>query len=248
LTSHPLTEFADELDGLATHTTVALRDLDDGKDAIVGGMISSIKKAQTKNPSRSGNSRYVNFDLEDANGAVRCILWPDDFALHGDKIVADAICVLEGRVDRRGRQPNLIVNKVHTLEEAERKFTRQVAIKFRRGFHTEEDMRRVRDIVARHPGGTPLAIVLETWEEPNGADRTSAGGNGSSAASTEPSTQETVRLDAEHGAPPSPARGTRLRAVLATATQVCADQALKSDLTAVLGKDGFRYVRRTPKS
>jgi hypothetical protein len=55
-------------------------------------------------------------------------------------------------------------------------------------------------------------------------------------------------LDAEHAAPPSPARRTRLRAVLTTATQVCADQSLKADLTAVLGKDGFRYVRRTSNS
>ncbi|MEZ6147690.1 MAG: DNA polymerase III subunit alpha, partial [Planctomycetaceae bacterium] len=111
LTSHPLTEFAEQLSTLASHTTADLRDLEDGDEVRIGGMISAIKKAQTKSPSRNGNSRYVNFDLEDAHGVVRCIMWPDDFALHGEKIVADAICVIEARIDKRSREPNLIINK-----------------------------------------------------------------------------------------------------------------------------------------
>ncbi len=238
LTSHPLAEFAGELAGLATHTTAALRDIDDGKDVIIGGMISSIKKSQTKNPSRNGNSRYVNFDLEDAHGVVRCILWPDDFALHGEKIVADAICVLEARVDRRSREPNLIVNKFYTLEEAERKFTKQVAVKFRRGFHTEEDMRRVRDVLARHPGGTSVAIVIETWDDSGDAAQQPAPVEGGESDS------DSTRIDAAHSTPTGPV-GTRLRAVLTTPTQVSANAALKKDLLSTLGRDGFRYVSRS---
>ncbi|MBX3438563.1 MAG: hypothetical protein KF861_13810, partial [Planctomycetaceae bacterium] len=235
LTSHPLTEFADELSSFTTHTVAGLRDLDDGKEALVGGMISSIKKAQTKSTSRNGNSRYVNFDLEDATGVVRCILWLDDFAVHGEKIVADAICVVEGRVDRRSREPNLIGNKVYTLEEAERKFTKQVAVKFRRGFHTTDDMRRVRDILARHPGGTSVAIVIETWD-----DAPSTGTSSSSESNGDES-----RIDSAHTSPPAPVRGTRLRAVLTTSTNVCANHALKADLVQVLGKDGFLYVNQS---
>ncbi|MCA9108825.1 MAG: DNA polymerase III subunit alpha [Planctomycetaceae bacterium] len=231
LTSHPLTEFAEQLSTLASHTTADLRDLEDGDEVRIGGMISAIKKAQTKSPSRNGNSRYVNFDLEDAHGVVRCIMWPDDFALHGEKIVADAICVIEARIDKRSREPNLIINKFNTLEEAERKYTKQVAVKFRRGFHTEEDMRRVRDILARHPGGTPVAIVLETWEEAEGANS----GNG-------------LRVDAAHEMPQKSSRGARLRAVLTTSTVVSANAALKLDLMDALGKDGFRYVTQSSRN
>ncbi|MCA9073747.1 MAG: DNA polymerase III subunit alpha, partial [Planctomycetaceae bacterium] len=237
LTSHPLTEFADQLASLASHTTADLRELEDGSEVRIGGMISAIKKATTKSPSRNGNSKYVNFDLEDAHGVVRCIMWPDDFALHGEKVVADAICVIEARLDKRSREPNLIINKFSTLEEAERKYTKQVAVKFRRGFHTDEDMRRVRDILARHPGGTPVAIVIETWEE-NGTNGTTQDANGQ-ASPSEP------RLDAAHEMPREPTRGARLRAVLSTSTIVSANAALKADLMDVLGKDGFRYVSQS---
>ena len=228
LTSHPLTEFADQLEGLVGQTMQDVRELDDGATVRVGGMISSIKKAQTKNVSRNGNSKYVNFDLEDATGVVRCIMWPDDFAQHGEKVLADAICIVEARIDKRGREPNLIVNKFLTLEEAERKYTKQVAVKFRRGFHTDEDMRRIRDVLSRHPGGTPVVILVDTWNE---------------AAASEPAPND-VRVDASHETPPAPTR-TAIRAFLSTATTVSANAALKEDLDDALGRGSYRYVAET---
>jgi DNA polymerase-3 subunit alpha len=170
LTSHPLAQFADQLARCVEQTIASLRELGDGKEVLVGGMISSIKKAQTKKPSRNGHSRYVNFDLEDATGVVRCILWPDDYARDGDKVQPEAIVIVKGRIDAKGREPNLIVNKLLTLDDAAKEFTRQVAIKFVQGYHDADDMRRVRDLLARYPGKTPVLIVLETLLEPAGAD------------------------------------------------------------------------------
>jgi DNA polymerase-3 subunit alpha len=231
LTSHPLTEFADQLEGLVGQTMQDVRDLDDGATVRVGGMISSIKKAQTKSSSRNGNSKYVNFDLEDATGVVRCIMWPDDFAQHGEKVLADAICIVEARIDKRGREPNLIINKFFTLEEAERKYTKQVAVKFRRGFHTDEDMRRIRDVLARHPGGTPVVILVDTWDEHAGDEPTPGD----------------VRVDASHQTPPAPTR-TAIRAFVTTSTNVSANAALKQELDNALGRGSYRYVAETTLS
>ena len=225
LTSHPLTEFADQIEAFTQQTTKDLRDLGDGKDVLLGGMVSAIKKATTKNPSRNGNSKYVNFDLEDAQGVVRCILWPDDFASQGDKVEADNIVVVKGRIDARGREPNLIVNKLLTLDEAEKEFTKQVAIKFQRGLHTEDDMKRVRDILARFPGRTPVVIVVETLDP----KPTSPNGNG--AVNGEAATPS------ENGS----SRVNRLRAVLATSLQVSARADLKEELRTALGEGGYRF-------
>ncbi|MFG0294365.1 MAG: DNA polymerase III subunit alpha [Maioricimonas sp. JB045] len=238
LTSHPLTEFADELATMAAHTVGDLRDLDDGKEVTIGGMISSIKKAATKKPSRNGNSRYVNFDLEDASGVVRCIMWPDDYARAGEKVVSDAIVIVKGRIDARGREPNLIVNKLLTLEEAEKTFTKQVAIKFRRGYHTEEDMRRVNDILSRHPGKTPVVLVLETWPEENGASAPAGGLNGNGAGNGNGNGNGTATL-----APPAPPESRRrLRCFLSTQAAVSAKPELKAELTEALGEGSFRFT------
>jgi len=165
LTSHPLTEHAARMQRHATHTTSQLADAQDKDEVLLAGMISSIKKASTKKPSRNGHTRYVNFDLEDTQGVVRCIMWPEEFSRQGEKVVADTICFAKGKVDRRGREPNLIVDKILSIDEAEAEFTNLVAIKFQRGLHDESSMIRVRDILQRFPGGTEVRVVLDTPDE-----------------------------------------------------------------------------------
>ncbi|QDT31154.1 DNA polymerase III subunit alpha [Thalassoglobus polymorphus] len=216
LTSHPLTEYAEQIESFTQHTVKDLKELGDGKEVTLGGMIASIKKAQTKNPSRNGNSKYVNFDLEDAQGVVRCIMWPDDFADAGEKVVTDTIVVVKGRVDFRGREPNVIVNKLLTLDEAEKEFTKQVAIRFQRGLHTDEDMKRVKDLLSRYPGKTPITIVVETNDPQSKETNGKSNGNGTNHSG-------------------------RVRAILTTQIQVSARPELKDDLRIILGDGGFRF-------
>ncbi len=226
LTSHPLTEYADQIKSFTQHTVKDLKELGDGKDVTLGGMIASIKKAQTKNPSRNGNSKYVNFDLEDAQGIVRCIMWPDDFADAGEKVVTDTIVVVKGRVDFRGREPNVIVNKLLTLAEAEKEFTKQVAIRFQKGLHTEDDMKRVRDLLSRYPGKTPVTIVVETSDPKNAHSSENGGSNGHVNG---------------NGAANGLNGSGRVRAMLATSLTVSARSELKEELKAILGEGGFRF-------
>ncbi len=171
LTSHPLTQHAERIARHTTHLTRELGDLEDGTAVLLGGMIGSIKKAATKKPSRNGHSRYVNFDLEDSNGSVRCIMWPEDYARLGDKVFPEAICFIKGKVDRRGREPNVIVNQLLTLEEAEKEFTRQVAIKFQRGLHTEKDIVRASEVLKQFPGRTEVIIIVDTIDQENDGNR-----------------------------------------------------------------------------
>lgn len=162
LTSHPLAELAEQWETFATHKVEQLAELEDGTEVILGGMISAIKKAQTKKPSRNGHTRYVNFDFEDPTGIVRCILWPEEFARQGEKVVAEALRFLKGKVDKRGREPNIVVDSLWTVEEAEREFTRRVTIKFQRGLHDAQVVNRVRAVLERYPGKTDVVVVVET--------------------------------------------------------------------------------------
>jgi DNA polymerase III subunit alpha len=161
-TSHPLTQFADKLSKHTTHENKQLGDLEDGTEVLVAGMIGSIKKAQTKKPSRNGHSKYVNFDLEDPTGIVRCIMWPEDYARLGDKVQPEAVVFLKGKVDRRSREPNLIVNQLFTVEEADKNFTTQIAINFKRGLHGEREMTRTKQILESHPGKTDVILIVDT--------------------------------------------------------------------------------------
>src|SRR4029079_10323458 len=165
LTSHPLTEYAEKLLLYSTHTAPDLQTLNDGAEVRLGGMISAIKRTNTKKPSRNGHTRYATFDFEDVHGSVRCIMWPEEFAKFGEQVKAETICFLEAKVDRRGREPNLIVHGLITREEADKRFTDQVAIKFQRGVSGPEDIDRVGELLRRYPGRCVVAVVVESFDD-----------------------------------------------------------------------------------
>lgn len=161
LTSHPLAEMAATIKQYSTHDAKQLADANEAEEVILGGMISAIKKAQTKKPSRNGHQKYVNFDFEDPSGVVRCIMWPEEYARLGEKVEVEQVRFIRGKVDKRSREPNLIVDAMWTLEEVEKEFTRQVLIKFRKGLHDLRVIERVRDIIQKTPGSAEVLVIVE---------------------------------------------------------------------------------------
>jgi DNA polymerase III subunit alpha len=165
LTSHPLSQHEKVLKSIASHTTADLHALPDGAQVLIGGMISAIKRTQTKKPSRNGHSRYANFDFEDVQGVVRCIMWPEEFARLGEHVENETICFLEGKVDRRGREPNLIVGDLIPLDQAEKKYAEQVAIKFDTKWHNEATVEQAKNLLKQFPGKCSVAFVVDTNDE-----------------------------------------------------------------------------------
>ena len=79
LSSHPLAQHAQALTSYCSHSTVEAAALAHRTEAMLGGMLSAIKFAHTKNPRPGSPSKYAMFDLEDMEGMMRCILWPEQF-------------------------------------------------------------------------------------------------------------------------------------------------------------------------
>jgi DNA polymerase-3 subunit alpha len=165
LTSHPLTQHARRVERYAVNRNAELAELEDGAQVIVGGMISSIKLANAKKPSRNNHTRYANFDLEDPSGIIRCIAWPEDYARYEEVIKTENVVIVSGKVDRRSREPNLIVNRIHTLDQADREFTAQIAIRLEKGLHTAAEIQRVRGLISRFPGNTDVILLVDSWAE-----------------------------------------------------------------------------------
>ena len=89
-------------------------------------------------------------------------MWPEDYARLGGKVQPEAVVFLKGKVDRRSREPNLIVNQLFTVEEADKNFTTQLAINFKRGLHSEREMLRAKQILESHPGKTDVILIVDT--------------------------------------------------------------------------------------
>ena len=163
LSSHPLAEHEKTLATFCTHTSTDIAAIAHRSEVILGGMLSSLKFSQTKNPRPgSTHTKYVMFDLEDMHGAMRCILWPEDFAVHGHLAEADAILVIRGAVDRRpgSEEANIVVNELIPLGDLQSRFTKGMMVRIMEQHHGERALQELFEILRGYPGNCELQLVL----------------------------------------------------------------------------------------
>ena len=163
LTAHPLDEHMSKLNQFTSHTTVKLIDIPDRGEVILGGMISSIKEAHTRNPKPGQPSKYANFDLEDVDGSVRCIMWPRQYAEFGHLIVPDDIVIIKGIVDRRGGgdECNIIINELVPLSQIEDRYTTGMIVRIQEAAHGLQMIPKLREVTRAYPGRRKLQLVIQ---------------------------------------------------------------------------------------
>jgi DNA polymerase-3 subunit alpha len=161
LSSHPLAEHIKTLKTYCSHTTVQAAELDHRSEAMLGGMIAAIKFSNTKNPKPGCPSRYAMFDLEDTEGIMRTICWPEQFAQFEAMVQADAIVVIRGSIDKRpgSTEANFIVNEVIRLEDLAARYTRGVLIRVQEDLHGQK-LPLLHEILRGYPGPTELQLLL----------------------------------------------------------------------------------------
>ncbi len=162
LSSHPLAEHRSTLASYCSHTTVEAAELKHRTEVMLGGMISAIKFSHTKNPKPGSPSRYAMFDLEDTEGMIRCIVWPDQFVHYEELIKPDTIVVVRGAVDKRpgSEEANLIVNEIITLEDLPARCTRGVVIRLSEKDNGRHKLEQLHEILRGYPGNCELQLLL----------------------------------------------------------------------------------------
>jgi DNA polymerase-3 subunit alpha len=165
LSSHPLASHERLLKSFCTHTASTARTLSNRSEVWMGGVISSIKLAHTRNPKPGKPSKYANFDLEDLEGIVRSIAWPDTYEKLAHCIQPDAIVLIRGRIDKRGEEEiNLIVDDVVPIQEADQKFTSGIQILFDQTRHAENAIADIEEILRGYPGDRDVKIAVRLAE------------------------------------------------------------------------------------
>ena len=126
-------------------------------------MISSVKEAHTRNPKPGQPSKYANFDLEDVDGSVRCIMWPRQYAEFGHLIVPDDIVIVKGVVDRRGGgdECNIIINELVPLSQIEDRYTTGMIVRIQESTHGLQMIPKLREVTRAYPGRRKLQLLIE---------------------------------------------------------------------------------------
>ena len=163
ISSHPLAQFDEQLRRFRSHDTSALGKLSVRTEVRIGGMVSSFDTRVTK-AGRNPGSRFALFRVEDFTGSVKCVLWSDQFARFKDDVGEDRIVLVEGHVEwREGTsEPDLIVSKVLSLEQARKDLTRGMVLRMPYGDDPEalSKLDGVASVLRRFRGPCPVYLTV----------------------------------------------------------------------------------------
>jgi DNA polymerase-3 subunit alpha len=111
---HPLAPLRNELASVSTHPLADAAGLRDGTEVRIAALVGEIRPLVTK-----AGRRMAAVMLEDLTGRMEATVFPDAFEACRERLVADEIVVVSGRVENRDeRGPKLLVSEVAPWEQA----------------------------------------------------------------------------------------------------------------------------------
>jgi len=159
VTDHPLLEIKDRLAALADMPILELDGLGDGDLVTVGGIVSGVTRRYTKK-----GEPYAQFRLEDLAGGVPVVIFPGQYESLASLLENDAIVLVKGRVDRRGRGEELQLRAVEVTEPdlggpvrpAEPEGT--LVIEIAAASCTTPVIAKLKELLGANPGATPVQV------------------------------------------------------------------------------------------
>ncbi len=157
MSGHPLTQQASLLQRYQLTTVHQLADLADGTITRLGGIVSSFTKRVTK----QSKEMMAILQLEDLDGSIEVLVFPEAFQQYGSHIAPDRAVLVCGQVSRRDDQPKLIAYEVYPLEDAPKHFAKKVGIHVPTARAADGGLTFVRDTLRKFPGTVPVTICLQ---------------------------------------------------------------------------------------
>jgi DNA polymerase III subunit alpha len=156
VTGHPLTPFAPLLEKYCLATTAKLAELPNRTLTRIGGLIAAVQQGMSK---KSGKP-YAMVTLEDLEGTVQILCMNENYDKYRELFVENKAILVIGEVNTGEDRPKIFPQEIMPLEDAPKKYTKQVHLRLHAAHLKPEDMQAARDLVAAHPGKCPLLLCF----------------------------------------------------------------------------------------
>jgi len=154
--SHPLAEFDKEMQRFVTHGAGALRDVQNGHEVRIGGMLSQVRFMNTKK-----GDRFVRCKIEDFTGQAECVMWPKDYTRFKDDFVDDRVYLFDAAVEWGEREdPTIVLRRLMTLEQARKELTRGLILKMSLGSHGPDTIDGIQRVLKRNRGSCAVYLLI----------------------------------------------------------------------------------------
>jgi len=127
----------------------------DGQMVTVAGLISGLQRKVTK-----VGSPWAIATLEDLDGVIDVMVFPQTYQLVSTSLVEDAVVVVRGRLDKREDQPKLIAMEL-TVPDLSQGPRGPVVITLPVARCVPPVVDRLKEVLATHPGVTEVHLQLQ---------------------------------------------------------------------------------------
>ena len=158
ITGHPLSKYSDYLVSLNTVKTSYLhkaKTLRDGEEVTIAGIIHSIRKSLT----RSKQETMANFILEDDQGYIDVIAFPDTYNKYAGILIKDNSILLKGTMELTDKGPKIHAKFIIPLETEFNSDSCSVEVKIAAS-DPGNLLFSLKETVQSHSGKCPLYVKL----------------------------------------------------------------------------------------
>jgi DNA polymerase-3 subunit alpha len=156
VTGHPLTPFVPILKKYALANTAQLAELQNRAVTRIGGLISAVQNGVSK---KSGKP-YSMVTLEDLEGTVQILCMNENYDKYSVLLVLNKAIFVTGEVNTTDERPKIFPMEILSLEDAPKKFTKQVHLRIQAAHMQPEQLESVRELTTAHPGKCPLFLCF----------------------------------------------------------------------------------------
>src|SRR5205814_1781375 len=156
VTGHPLTPYAPILEKYALANTAGLAQLANRSLTRIGGLIAAVQNGISK---KSGKP-YAMVTLEDLEGSVQILCMNENYDKYRELLTPNKAILVIGEVNTGDERPKIFPQEIMPLEDAPRKFTRQVHLRLHTAHVKPEHLDSVRELIASHSGKCPLFLCF----------------------------------------------------------------------------------------
>jgi DNA polymerase-3 subunit alpha len=157
LSGHPIDRFAAALRAYGARRIVELTASE--ADVRVGGVITGVRHMKT----RKGD-RMAAFTLEDREGALETVAFPEALAKYASLIADDAMVVVRGKLDKDEDSARLLAAEIIDIDIVQEAATRGVEVRLVMPPHTRGTVEALKNLFARHRGDRPVELHLDVRE------------------------------------------------------------------------------------
>jgi DNA polymerase-3 subunit alpha len=154
MSGHPLERFARDLQLFGAKRIADLTVSE--ADIWMAGIVSGLRPLKT----RKGD-RMAVFMLDDTDGSVEVVVFPETFAKHASLIDTDAMLLVRGKFEKDDESARLVATELLPIAALVERTTREIAIHLKAPAHGRSTFEALAELLSRHRGDRRVYLELD---------------------------------------------------------------------------------------